>query len=441
VARSTADTVERPGGRKEVVVLGSAASLIEGTDKSSSAINGIALSTVRIAVAVAAAGTLARIRSTSLEALLVAVAGLVAGGADVSAHEALVGRESGVDSSLHDLVDLGTEAKLLVNSNTVLLGASLLQAHLSKSKRDVVLRNVESGLLTKAVASLAKSVSDRGGDAEELLHGQLLHISITVLAGLGGVLGELPSISKELVEGDGGRILLIHGTDPATRPAGGDEGAESVIVPAGIGRVISGSRGGDVNIVRDVLLVEHGARVASLDEDDPVLVVVLGAENVKEILDILTASETTAIRHGNDVSVAVVIIVEEDVILLSGLEGLAASGAGSHASKNSDKVISSGVLASVILRDARIDVNVVTTLDVEIVVDFTREGVAGRLGNIISHEDNDTLIRNTILVSNLISMADRCLMPVVAISGRTSSKNNPGVLGIGGRTLLGKSLL
>jgi len=434
VTRGPADAIEGLGGRKDVVVVALAASLIEGTDKGSRALNSILLlSRSRIAVAVAAASTLAGISRASLHALAVALARFVASGADVSAHDTL--RNGSLNSSSNDLVDLCTEGLLAADGRAV-------SRETSKSKRNIVLRNVDGVLLQVAAAGLAKEIRDASArNAKELLHGQLLHISITILARLSGVASELPSIGKEGVKGGDRGILLVHGADPATRPAGSDEGAEGVIHPAGIGRVVSRSRGGDVHVVRDLLLVEHGARVASLDEDNVVLVKVLGAEHGEPVLHILATSETTAVGHGNDVSVAVVIIVEENIILRGGLKSLATARARSHASEDSNEVISGSVLASVILRNTFVNIDVISALDVEIVENLTRERIARRVGNIISHEDNDTFIRNTKLVSNLISVADRSLMPVVTITGRTGNKNNPSVLFVSGGILERESLL
>jgi len=432
--RSAADTVEGPGGREDVIVVALAASLIESLDKDSSAVKRILLlKTLRIAVAVTTAGTLARISRTSLETFAVALARFVASGADVSAHKTL--RNSSFSSSLNDLVDLGTESTLTEDS-------SLVTLETSKGKRNIILRNIDSLLLHKLVAGLTKSVSDTsGGNTEELLHGKLLNISITILARLSRVLSELPSISKEGVKSDNRGILLIHRTDPATRPAGSDEGAKSVIVPASISRIISRSRGGDVNIIRNILLVEHGTRIASLDKDDILVVKVLRAEHGEPVLNILATSETTTIRHSNDISVTVIIIIEENIILSGGLKSLATARARSHASKDSDKVISGGVLTSVIVGDTRVNVDVISALDVEIVENLTRERILRRLSNIISHEDDDTFIRNTKLMSNLISMTNRSLMSVVAIRSRTSNKNNPSMLGISSSILFSKSLL
>jgi len=440
--RNTADTVENLGGRENVIVVALAASLIKGISKDSSAFKSITVSSVlRIAVGITAASTLALFSGTRLKTFAVALARGIALGADVSAHDAVIVGNSSSGNVVNDLVDLLTEAELLSEGKTILLGVSLLITHTSNDKRNILLTGVDGVLLKFAIAGLAKGIRRLSVDTEELLHGELLNISITILARLSGVGGELPGISKELVKGDGGRVLLIHGTDPATRPAGSDEGAEGVIEPAGISRVISRSRGGNVHIVRDVLLVEHRARVASLDEDNPVLVILLGAKQIKESLHITSTGETTAIGHSNDIGVAVVIIVEENVILRSGLKSLAAAARGGHASKNSDEVISGGILAGVILRNILVNIDVVTTLDVEVVVDFTREGIARRVSNIISHENNDTLIRNAELVGDLVSMTDGSLMSVVRIAGRTSSKNNPSVLGIGGRILVSKSTL
>jgi len=436
MTRSAADTVEGLGGRESVVVVAGAASVIELTHKSGSTLKSLLLLDVGgIAVAVAAAGELALFSRVRGSALAVAWAAAVAGGADISASKAVSLRKSTLSGNTDDVVDLLTEAHLVEESTTISLRVRLLIAQTSKGKRNILLRNIKSGGLKLKVTSLLLRDKRHGRDAEELLHGDLLHISITILARLSGVGSEGMSISEELIEGDGGRVLLIHRTDPATRPARSNESAEGVIHPASISRVIGRSRGGDVNVVRNVLLVEERARIASLHEDDEVLVKVLSAQHVEHLLEVASTSETTAIRHGDDISVAVIIIIEENVILSSRTESLAAARLRIHTHENREKVISGSIGTSVILGDTRIDVDVLTTLDVEVVVDLTRERILAVVSDIISHEDDDPLIRNAKLMSNLISMADRSLVPVVAVGGGTSNKNNPGVLGVHLRVL------
>jgi len=369
--------VESLGCRKKVVVLGLAANMVKGLDKSCSAIKSIiGLVISRIAVIVATASALAIIRSLArLPAFVEALTSDVAlTGADVSAHDIHVIRNSSFSSKGNDLVDLHAEHELILQSLTILLLAAPLVTHASNGQRNILLTNTDGFLLKTTVTSLTKKVRRLLGNAEELLHCHLLNVSITVLAWLGGVLSELPSIRIELVKGDGSRALIIHSSDPATRPARSDESAKSVIVPASVSRVISGSRGGNVHIVRDVLLVEEGSRVASLNENDPVLIELLLLKELEDGGDIFT-SEVTTFGHANDISVAVIIIVEEDIVLLGGLEGLATSTRGSHASENCDKVISGSVFASVILGNTLINVDVMTILDVEIVVNCTGERI------------------------------------------------------------------
>jgi len=188
VARSTADASEGLSGRKSVVIARLAASAVELTNESGSAFDGlILLIGTGIAVGVTAAGELALISRVGSSALAVALAAGVALGADVSAGKGVVLRESTLGGNTDNLVDLLTEAELVEEDTTVRLLTALLVAETGDGQRDILLRNVEGIGLELEVTGLLLMDSGHGVDAEELLHGDWLHISITVLARLSGV--------------------------------------------------------------------------------------------------------------------------------------------------------------------------------------------------------------------------------------------------------------
>jgi len=445
VTRHTADTVESPASRNEIIVLAAATNRPEGTRKSSGTLNGIFTFLGvddLIAVLVATAVNRTFLRGLGAHAGLVAGTAVVASVllADLSTEDAVVVSDSSLSSEGDNLVDVLTETQLFLETETILLRVSLLVAPASILERNILLTDGTISTFETTVAGLTKVQEiRRASDVEELLDGVLLHVSITILAGFSGV-GDNPivSISVEIADGDGSGLSILQGRDPATRPAGSNIDTNGLIHEASVGRAVGRSRGGSVHVLGEVLLVEHGAGHASLDEEDPALVVLLLTKSVEQIGHIVTG-EITTIGHGNDVNVAVVIIVEEDIIVLGGLEGLATAGLGDFTLENSKKVFSSSILSNIILDNTVIDVHVVATTDVEVVEDLTRERVLVAIGNIISHEDDDTAVRNTKLASNLVHVTHGCLVTIVVEVGRTSSQNDPSVFGIGFSILIGQS--
>jgi len=385
----------------------------------------------REAVCISTAAELALVLSLRAEALREAVASLVALSADISALDivSLLSRESSLDDLVEDVVDVLTEDKLSTDSSTVLGVLGELIASTSKDKRDIPLRGgdirTRDGTDTRDVV-LALDVG-----VEELAESEVLDSHITILAGSGGVASELVGSVIETADVDLD-ALLIHGSEPATRPAGSDEGLDVGVTPASIGRVVSRSRGGNVHVVRDVLLVEHRARIASLHEEDHVLEHLLLLHCLEDSGNVLTI-KILAVRHGDKVAVAMVIIIDKDVGLAGGMKGLSASGCRDLTGHDLDKVLSSGIETIVIVDNTLINIPVVAVRIVPVVVDLAREGVLAVVSDIILHEHNDVIVGNAIAMSNLIHVADRCLMTIVAVGGTAGDKDNPGVLTVGNR--------
>jgi len=161
--------------------------------------------------------------------------------------------------------------------------------------------------------------------------------------------------------------------EPAVGPAGGDKGAEGGITEASIGRGIDGSRGDDVHVLRDLLLVPHGARVAGRHEEDELLEHGLVLPDLEDVSDIRVVDELAS-GKSNETRVAVVIIVHEHIAVLVRLEGLSASG-GLLTLHDSKEVLEVAVVASVVLGNTLIDVPVLTLGIIDLIEHLTRERI------------------------------------------------------------------
>jgi len=264
-------------------------------------------------VIVSTAAELALFLALREETLRVAIAVLVADSADVSALDvrSLFLGISSSDDLAEDVVDVLTEDKLGTKGRAILRAVGEGIASTSNNKRDVPLgcgvgRAVDGSDLPCRVLC----VGLRDG-VEELLDGHVLDFNVTVLAGSCAVASEVVGSVIETADVDLD-ALVVHGSEPAARPAGGDKGPEVVVVPAGIGRVVSRSRSGDVHVVGDLLLEEHRSRVAGLHEEDEVLEHLLLGHGLKDFGNVC-AVEIAAVGHGDKVRVAVVVIVHKHI--------------------------------------------------------------------------------------------------------------------------------
>jgi len=425
VNTTAAETVELATSRKDVRMhhKGRLNSFHEGTLKSKSAIHLLsALTFVGLACTIITAETLAVIRIASTDAGGIARARLVASLADTHVKE-LVGKRLADDVGDH-VVNAELDCLLLLESSKVLLRGVTSVLVSGKSVGDEVLRDGGLVLYSGDLLVLGSSGILVLHEAEE---SKILKADITVLAGLcGGLLG---GIGIRILK-DGGKVSVeavrVEGVNPTMRPAGSDIGAELGILEASIGGSVGRSRGGDVDVLGEVLLVPHGARVAGRHEEDESLEHLLGCHSIENLGEIRVI-EVLISGHGNKTWATVIIVEDKDVILLSGLQDLAAATSGRLTRKSIDKVLDGSVLGDVILHNTLINIDIHTTLDVELVVDLTGERILSVVCNIILEESDDTIIRNTSTVSDLVSFAHGRLVTIVAPASATSNQNNPGL--------------
>jgi len=395
----------------------------EGALKSKSAIDlSISLVLVGLAFSIIAAHTRAVIRRASDDARSIAFAALVALLADTHVKE-LVGE--GLRDDLADHVINGKLDLLLVlEGSVVLLSGLKIVVQLSKLKRDEVLR--DSGLILLS-NKLTVLVASNHALAHESRPGEVLEAKVTILAWASRRL--LSGIVVRILE-DGAEVdilaVLIDGADPTMRPAGSDISAELRILKASIRGSRGRSRSGDVDVLREVLLVEHGARIAGRHEEDESLEHLLGLHGIENSGEIVVVEELVS-GHGDDTRVTVIIVEDENIIISSRLKSLAAASTSGITRENIDKVLNIGLPCDIILDNTLININVLTTLLVKFVVDLTGEWVLRVHGDIIFEESDDVLVRDTSLVSKLISLAHGGLVTIVTPASATGNENNPGV--------------
>jgi len=426
---AAAETVELDTSREDVRVLleGSIDSLAEGALESKSTLHLVlALVLVGLAGSIITAHTRAVIGRAMTDARGVAVARLVASLTDAHVKE-LVGKRL-----LDNLADEGVNAELdlalSLEGGVVGSRGLALVVVLGEGVRDEVLRNSGIILLSNDLALDARGILVVLHEAEE---SKILEAEVTILAGSSGGLGGsiVVGILKDGAE-VGVHAVSVDGADPAMRPARGDIGAELGILKASIGRGRGRSRGGDVDVLGEVLLVPHGARVASGHEEDESLEHLLGGHGIEDGLKIVVVEKLVS-GHGDDTSVAVIIVEDEDVILLGGLENLAAAAGGGIARENIDEILDGSLLSDVILHNALINIDVFATLDVELVVDLAGEGILGVVSDIILEEGDDAVVRDASLVGKLVCLVHRGLVTIVAPASATGNENNPGVAAVG----------
>jgi len=422
---AAAETVELDTSREDVLVLGKSRlnSLGEGTLEGKSAVDlSIALVIVGLAGGIIAAHTSAVVGRATGNARGIAVARVVALLADAHVEE-LVGEGLGDDLADHG-VNAETDLLLVLEGLEVLLGGLTLVLGLGKGVGNEVLG--DSGLvLHEGLDALAGSTSGLTG--HESGPGHVLKAEVTILARAGGALlgGIVVRILKDGAEVDV-LAVVVDGLDPAMGPAGSDVGLELGILEAGIGRGRGRSRGGNVDVCREVLLVPHGARVAGRHEEDESLEHLLGGHGIENSGEIVVVEELLG-GHGNDTRVAVIIVEDENVIVFSGLEGLATARGGGVTRENIDKVLHGSIVGDVILDDTLVNIDVLAAGVIEFVEDLTGERILTVVGDIILEESDDVLVRDTSLVSKLISLAHGGLVTIVTPASATGDKNNPGV--------------
>jgi len=427
---AAAETVELDTSREDVrmILEGIINRLGEGTLEGKSAVDlSVALELVGLASSIVAAVARAVILVAGLDARGIAVARLVASLADLDAKELVVGHDLRRDLSDH-AINTQTDLALSLKLAEVSRSGLKIVVELGKLVGDEVLRD-SSGVLGDV--HVATKVSMHVNVLHETGEGLSLEAEVTVLArdGRRAVVSIVVRILK-----DGAEVsvhaMSVDGMDPAMRPAGSDVGPELGILEASIRRGRGRSRGGNVHVLRELLVVEHGARVASRHEEDKLLEHLLLNPSLNALSKIVIVEELTS-GHGDDTRVAVIIVEDENVIVLSGLQSLARARAGGVARKNIDEVLEGSILGDVILHDTIIDINIGTTLNVELVVDLTGEGVLSIVGDIILEESDDALVGDTGSVSKLVSLAHGGLVTVVGPASATGDENDPGVTTLG----------
>jgi len=421
---TAAETVELDTSREDVRMLlkRSINRLGEGTLESESTIHFFfALELVGLASSIITAHTRTMVLRASDNAGSIARTRFIAHLTDTHV-EVLVGKRLADDVADH-LINAEADLALSLESIIAFLSVLSLVLVLGKSVRNKVLRN--SGLIL--LSDEGGLLGTNKGVLHETSEGKVLEAEITILARRGGRL--LGSIVVRILK-DGGEISIhamsVNGADPTMRPARSDVGLELGIFKASIRRSRGRSRSGNIDVLREVLLVEHGARIAGRHEEDKSLEHLLGGHSIKNLGEISIVEELIS-GHSNDTRVTVIIVENENVIVLSGFEDLATATTSRITRKSTDKVLNTSVLSDIILYDTSINIDVGTTLNIDFVIDLAGEGVARVVSNIILEESDDTLIRDTSRVSKLISLAHRGLVTIVGPASATSNEDNPGL--------------
>jgi len=348
------------------------------------------------------------------DAVLVAVAGLVASDARSRVKVRSVGL-GGLDDRGGHAIDGLLDGDLLVEFNEVLLGG-LIHEHISGGLK----RNIEGG---DSISDLDRSSSSSRRGLEVLSDTEGSHLLGTILAGLTVVLDVGLDVVELILEGVARLDVDLSVVDPEEGVDISDVGVDGVIVVVGEAAGADGSSSGDVHVLRDGDVVEDRASEAGLDVEDEVLEELLVSHGLEGGVHLL-GTKVATVREAD--SALRTVIVEENENIISGgrLEGLAAADA-SHVltGEDLDEVGAGDILASVILRDAGIHIRAVRLVD-----DLTLLGVLSIVSDIILHHDNDVVVRDAHLVDDLISVANISLVTVVIVTVRTGSKHNPGVL-------------
>jgi len=319
------------------------------------------------------------------------------------------------DDIVNHVINTETNIALCLELGVVLLTGIALISVLGEDERNKVLR--DSSLILGNSSRLGVGLVAGGRDVlvlHEVKEGVVLDVKITVLARgsserlcHGIVESVLIKSSKVSVE-----TLGVEGADPTVGPAGAEVGAKSRIFKASVGRSGGGSRSGKVHVGGKLLLVHHGTRIAGRHEENKALVHFLGLHGVQYLGEMVIV-ETFFSGKTNDTRVTVVIVVNENVIIAGGLKSLATASTSRIARENVNKIIQVCISTNVILDDTFINVDVVSAFDVDFIEDLTRERILTSISHIIFKESDDSLIRNTGITSNMISLVNRRLMTIV----------------------------
>ena len=296
---------------------------------------------------------------------------------------------------------------------------------------EVVVVDITTITLHRRVANVALDVSEIA--LKDLGNRLVAEGLVSVLRDV-GVLNERTDVGDVIVEGLG-EVALID----VLHPANGELVAETSIVidavdngvvavggPGGL-HVGSGGDGVDAAVSSEVL--PHGARVAGLHVVDDLLEHLLlphGLEGLHELVGV-----EIGLGEADDVGTAVIEESEENSILLSGLEDLAASAL--VAGEDLEVVLGGDGVALVV------DHVVLVVVD-GIIAGFVEEGVGdgvlGRVGDVILGEHDDVLGLVAVLDEDMVSVGVIGLVSVIGETFGAGDEDGP-LLG-GGQAQEGK---
>ena len=178
-----------------------------------------------------------------------------------------------------------------------------------------------------------------------------------------------------------------------------------------------GSGGGvDVDVL--VQLGEHGARLASFEVEDELVVHLLFMHGIQSLVEVISVE--VAVDDSNQTDGTVIREVDENVVVFSALEDLLATGGGGITGKGSKEVSWGDIFAGVVNLDTSINV-----LAVWLVEDLTLVWVGVVVSDIIISESDDVIFMDTILLQDLISVEDIRLMAVVSVAVGTGDQDSP----------------
>ena len=134
--------------------------------------------------------------------------------------------------------------------------------------------------------------------------------------------------------------------------------------------------------------------------------------------------------HSHETWGTVVSEIEEHLGVLIGLQNWSTSSLGISL-ENSNDVLGSNIFALVVDLAAIIDIGAWSSLLGWLVEDLALEWVSGVVGNIIVSEVDDLVLRDTVGLKDLVSMAGISLVSVVAVGVGAGNENSPVVRGLG----------
>jgi len=358
-----------------------------------------------------------------LNAIMIAVAAIITAGARSHAKMRSIGLGGFNDGGGHIINSL-LDGDLLVELLKVLVSGLRHEDTLGGHERNFKGRDSVSDLDGSSRNSSASGL-------EEFSHIDVLDGFITILASLTVAFDVLLDVIELILESVTGLAVNFSIMDPEEGVDISDVGTDGIIpvVSKAAGTNRSGS--GNINVRGKNKLVEDRAREAGLDVDDEFLEHVLRSHGVDDSLH-LVAIKIATIREAHSTLTAVIIEENENIIIRTRLKSLATANA-RHilTSHDLNPVVAVNIWSSIILRNSGIHIRAVGLVD-----DLSGLGVTRVTSNIILHHNNDTFIRDTHVVDDLIGVANISLVTIVVVTITTSSEENPS---LSFKLLLGKT--